>query len=74
MKVTNMKSIRQEDIRGAVPVKVSEEATGKELKYSRSIFCVIKISGFVDQKERTQDMSYQGGFGCLLHGGEPSKF
>ena len=70
MKVTNMKSRKQEDIRGAIPVKVSEKATGKELKYSRS---VIKISGFVDQKERTQDMSYQGGLGCLLHGGEPNK-
>ena len=38
MKVTYMKSRKQEDIRGAVPVKVSEKATGKELKYSRSIF------------------------------------
>ena len=70
---SNMKSRIQEDIRRAVSVKASEEATWKGIKVQQKYFCVIKISGFVDQKERTQDMSYQGGLGCLLHGGEPSQ-
>ena len=48
---SNMKSRIQEDIRRAVSVKASEEATWKGIKVQQKYFCVIKISGFVVQKK-----------------------
>ena len=48
---SNMKSRIQEDIRRAVSVKASEEATWKGIKEQQKYFCVIKISGFVVQKK-----------------------
>ena len=43
MKVTNMKSRKQEDIRRAVSVKAFEEATWKEIKVQQKYFYAIKI-------------------------------
>ena len=47
MKVTNMKSRKQEDIRRAVSVKAFEEATWKEIKVQQKYFCAIKIVCYV---------------------------
>ena len=81
---SNMKSRIQEDIRRAVSVKASEEATWKGIKvflcHQDFWFCGSE-EGLRSEylfktgrlKEKTQDMSYKGGLGCLLQGGEPSQ-
>ena len=74
MKVTNMKSRKQEDIRGAVPVKVSEKATGKELKYSRSIFVSSRFLALWIRRRGPKTWAIKVGLDACCMGVNPTRF